>query len=176
MTEDIIVRRARVEDIHGLADLAARSFRDALEADNDAKNIEDYVSSSLTVERVRNEFDDAGNIFLIACRSGHAAPVGYAKLCTTSEDPSIDDQNTVEIERIYADNFEIGRGVGAALMRACLSIAEDLGCQTIWLGVWERNERAIRFYERWGFTTVGVRQFALGSELQNDKVMARQLT
>ncbi len=175
MTEDIIVRRALVEDIHALADLAARSFRDAFEADNNANDIEDYVSSSLTIERIRNEFDDAGNIFLIACRSGHTAPVGYAKLCTTSEDLSINDQNRIEIERIYADKAEIGRGVGAALMRTCLGLAEDLGCQTIWLGVWERNERAILFYERWGFTTVGVRQFALGSELQDDQVMARRL-
>ena len=86
MTEDIIVRRARVEDINALADLAARSFRDAFAADNDAKNIEDYVSSSLTVESIHEEFDDAGNIFLIACRGGYAAPVGYAKLCTTSGD------------------------------------------------------------------------------------------
>ena len=175
MIEDIIVRRALVGDILALADLAARSFRDAFEADNNAKDIEDYVSSSLTVERIRNEFDDAGNIFLIACRSGHTAPVGYAKLCTTSEDLSINDQNRIEIERIYADKAEIGRGVGAALMRTCLGLAEDLGCQTIWLGVWERNERAILFYERWGFTTVGVRQFALGSELQDDQVMARRL-
>lgn len=175
MTEDIIVRRALVEDILRLADLATRSFRDTFEADNNAKDIEDYVSSSLTVERIRSEFDDTGNIFLIACRGGHAVPIGYAKLCTKSEDPSITDQDTVEIERIYADQAEIGRGVGAALMRACLDIAEDLKCRTIWLGVWERNERAIRFYERWGFATVGARRFALGSELQNDQVMARRL-
>jgi ribosomal protein S18 acetylase RimI-like enzyme len=175
MTEDIIVRRALVEDIPALADLAARSFRDAFEADNNAKDIEDYVSSSLTIERIRNEFIDAGNIFLIACRGDHTAPIGYAKLCTTSEDLSINDQNRIEIERIYADKAEIGRGVGAALMRTCLDMAEDLKCQTIWLGVWERNERAIPFYERWGFATVGVRQFALGSELQKDKVMARRL-
>jgi ribosomal protein S18 acetylase RimI-like enzyme len=175
MTEDIIVRRALVEDIPALADLAARSFRDAFEADNNAKDIEDYVSSSLTIERIRNEFNDAGNIFLIACRGDHTAPIGYAKLCTTSEDLSINDQNRIEIERIYADKAEIGRGVGAALMRTCLDMAEDLKCQTIWLGVWERNERAIRFYERWGFATVGVRQFALGSDLQKDKVMVRRL-
>jgi len=176
MVEDIVVRRAVVEDIHDLADLAARSFRDTFEVDNDAKNIEAYLRSSLTVESTRNELDDTSSIFLVACRGGHAAPVGYAKLSTTGEDPSINDQNIIEIQRIYADKSEIGRGVGAALMRACLGIAEDLRCGTVWLGVWDRNERAILFYERWGFTTVGARQFALGSELQNDLVMARRLT
>jgi ribosomal protein S18 acetylase RimI-like enzyme len=175
MIEGIIVRRAMLEDLHDLADLAARSFRDTFEPDNDAKSIEDYLRSSLTVESTRNEFDNADNIFLVACRGGHTAPVGYAKLCTTTEDSCINDQNTIEIERIYADKRQIGRGVGAALMRACMGVAEELKCEKIWLGVWERNERAILFYERWGFTTVGVRQFTLGSELQDDLVMARQL-
>jgi len=175
MNEDLVIRRAEDQDLHGLADLAARSFRDTFGADNDASNIEDYLGSSLTVESARNEFSDSSNIFLLALRGGHGAPIGYAKLCTTTEDPSIDGQNTVEIERIYADKSEIGRGVGAALMRACLGVAGDFGCQTIWLGVWEENKRAILFYERWGFATVGEREFALGSELQNDLVMAKRL-
>lgn len=176
MTEDIIVRRAKVGDLHGLADLAARSFRDTFEADNDAKNIEDYLRSSLTVESTRKELDGSSDIFLVACRNGHVAPVGYAKLSTTTDDPSVDGQHTIEIERIYADKSEIGRGIGAALMRASLEIAEESGCHAIWLGVWERNERAIHFYERWGFVTVGNRQFALGPELQTDLVMAKALT
>jgi len=175
MTEDIIVRRALVEDIPALADLAARSFRDGFGADNDPQDMDDYVSSSLSVERIRDDLGDAGTIFLVAYRGDNTTPIGYAKLCTTSEEPSISDQNTVEIERIYADNAEIGHGVGAALMRTCLDTAEDLGCQTIWLGVWEHNERAIQFYKRWGFITVGVHPFVLGSEQQIDHVMAKRL-
>jgi GNAT superfamily N-acetyltransferase len=124
---------------------------------------------------VRNEIDDEGNVFLVAFRNGDEVPVGYAKLCTASEVPGISGRNTIEIERIYADRHVIGFGVGAALMRACLNLAEQLHCDTIWLGVWERNDRAILFYERWEFKTVGARQFALGSDLQNDLLMARQL-
>jgi ribosomal protein S18 acetylase RimI-like enzyme len=176
MIKDIVVRPAIVEDMHGLADLAAQSFRDTFAADNDAKYIEDYLQSSLTTTTVLDEFDKASNVFFIAFRNGDEVPVGYAKLCTTSDDPSINGQNTVEIERIYADKRVIGRGVGAALMSACLNAAQELGCETIWLGVWERNKRAILFYERWEFKTVGARQFALGPELQNDLLMARQLT
>jgi ribosomal protein S18 acetylase RimI-like enzyme len=176
MIKDIVVRPAIVEDMHGLADLAAQSFRDTFAADNDAKYIEDYLQSSLTTTTVLDEFDKASNVFFIAFRNGDEVPVGYAKLCTTSDDPSINGRNTVEIERIYADKRVIGRGVGAALMRACLNAAQERGCETIWLGVWERNKRAILFYERWEFKTVGARQFALGPELQTDLLMARQLT
>lgn len=176
LSENIVIRRAEAEDAHGLAELAARSFRDTFAADNNPENVEDYLQSSLTLASVREEIDIASNIFLLAYRSGDHAPVGYAKLSSATHDPSVGGQNTLEIERIYADKQVIGHGVGAALMRACLNAATDLGCDTIWLGVWEQNERAIRFYERWEFKTVGARQFAMGPELQNDLVMARELT
>ena len=175
MSKDVEIRPARAEDIHGLADLAARSFRDTFAADNDPENIDAYLRSSLTAKSVREEFDIASNIFLLAFRVGDDRPVGYAKLSTATEEPSVKAQSSVEIERLYADAHVIGRGVGAALMRACLNTAQDLKCDVIWLGAWTRNERAILFYERWEVETVGRRQFTLGSERQDDLVMARQV-
>jgi ribosomal protein S18 acetylase RimI-like enzyme len=175
MNENVTVRRASADDINCLADLAARSFRDTFEEHNDPANIDDYLRSSLTTESVCSEFGDAHNIFLVACIDNIDTPAGYAKLITASQDPNVIDQRAVEIERIYADKPVIGRGVGAALMRACVTEAENLRCQAIWLGVWERNERAIRFYERWEFEIVGERQFTLGADLQTDLVMVRKL-
>lgn len=175
MRENVAVRHARADDINRLAGLAARSFRDTFAEDNDPANIDDYLRSSLTTESVSGEFGDVHNIFLVAFIGNNDSPAGYAKLRTASQDPNVIDQSAVEIERIYADKPLIGRGVGAALMHACLMEAENLGCQAIWLGVWERNEHAIRFYERWKFEIVGTRQFTLGSDLQNDLVMVRTL-
>jgi ribosomal protein S18 acetylase RimI-like enzyme len=80
----------------------------------------------------------------------------------------------IEIARLYASRRWIGAGVGAALMQRCLDDAAARGCGTVWLGVWERNARAIAFYERWGFTRVGSQSFQLGSDLQTDHVMARR--
>ena len=175
MTEDTVVRRARAEDIHALSDLAIRTFRDTYADDNDPKTIEDYLRSSLNTTSLRNELNEAGNVFLIAFRRSDNVAIGYAKLRTTSEDPSVESQRAVEIERIYADKRVIGHGVGAALMGACLKTAGELECEAIWLGVWKRNQHAVLFYERWEFRTVGSRQFALGNELQDDLVMVRQL-
>ena len=152
------------------------SFRDTFAVDNAPRNIEDYLRSALTLEKTRAEFEDPDNTFLLAWRGVRNAPVGFAKLCTTTDDPSVQEERSIEIERIYADKHEIGQGVGAALMRACLETAGELECRVIWLGVWEQNDRAIGFYERWGFTTVGARDFMLGSERQNDLVMARAIT
>jgi ribosomal protein S18 acetylase RimI-like enzyme len=81
----------------------------------------------------------------------------------------------IELVRIYVDPRAIGTGLGARLMSASLDEAAAQGAQTIWLGVWEKNIRAIRFYERWGFTKVGEKTFVLGSDPQTDHVMARGL-
>ena len=69
---------------------------------------------------------------MLAFRVGEEVPVGYAKLSTATEEPSVKAQNSVEIERLYADTHVIGHGVGAALMRACLNTAQDLKCDVIW--------------------------------------------
>ena len=91
---------------------------------------------------------------------------GKAPVAVTGTEP-------VELVRIYVENDIIGAGYGAALMNACLEEAKKNGHRTIWLGVWEKNLRAIRFYRRWGFTKVGTKEFLLGSDLQNDHIMAR---
>jgi len=65
--------------------------------------------------------------------------------------------------------------VGASLLRACLDEARRAGHRTIWLGVWERNERARAFYRKWDFREAGTQIFQLGSDAQTDVVMERAL-
>jgi ribosomal protein S18 acetylase RimI-like enzyme len=79
----------------------------------------------------------------------------------------------IEIVRFYSVKEWIGRGVGAALMEACLGEAARRDCDMIWLDVWEQNPRAIAFYRKWGFEVVGEQAFQLGEELQRDLLMQR---
>ncbi|MGI9288412.1 MAG: GNAT family N-acetyltransferase [Pseudomonadales bacterium] len=176
MAKEIFIRHATAEDIATLAEFAAGAFRDTFAADNHPADLENYLRDSFSIERVRAEFDDASNTFLVAYLEDDHLPVGYAKLSAATQYPDACNPIGIEIERLYAAKAAIGHGVGAALMRACLEEAEALGGQAIWLGVWERNVRAIRFYERWEFETVGARQFKLGSDLQNDLIMTRKLS
>jgi ribosomal protein S18 acetylase RimI-like enzyme len=75
------------------------------------------------------------------------------------------------LSRFYAVKGWIGRGVGPALMRACIAASRQRGAAGIWLGVWGKNERAIRFYRKWGFVQRGAQSFVLGSDHQTDLVM-----
>jgi ribosomal protein S18 acetylase RimI-like enzyme len=173
MTGQTRIRPAHAGDIDGLAALAARTFEDAFGKDNTPDDIQSYVSESFSPERLRAELANADNLFLLAFLSKADSPVGYAKLRSGALDPSVKGPDPVELERLYVDQAVVGGGIGAALMRAVLDAARRNGRKTLWLGVWERNARAIAFYERWGFEVVGAHVFRLGSDEQTDLIMHR---
>jgi len=167
------IRTATLADAESLAALAARTFRDTFADDNSTDDMDAYVRDSFSLDRVRAELADDVNTFLLAFMDGEAQPDGYAKLRNGTTDPSVRGPDPVELQRLYVDGSAMGQGVGAALMRASLDAARSAGRRTLWLGVWERNARAISFYERWQFETVGEHVFRLGSDHQTDLIMAR---
>ncbi len=170
------IRTAQPDEAEELAALSVRTFRGAFDATNDPAAMDAYVAEAFSVGRIRGELADPAGLFLLAVAEGEAAPLGYAKLRTGQTDPAVTGPRPIEIQRIYAEQTAIGRGVGAALMRTCLERAAEDGYETVWLGVWEHNPRAIRFYERWGFRPVGTHVFRLGEEDQTDVVMARDVS
>jgi ribosomal protein S18 acetylase RimI-like enzyme len=81
----------------------------------------------------------------------------------------------LELKRLYVARAWHGRGVAQALMNAALDAARARSAGTLWLGVWERNPRAVRFYEKYGFARVGEHTFVLGADAQTDWILARPL-
>ena len=174
MNDEIAIRRARNDDIDNVAELATRSFVDAFGDQNDPADLDAYLKTTLSLASFEKQFADDRSIFLAATASDSDSLAGYAKLRLSNKHASVSGEKPIEIERIYSDSAMIGRGVGAALMRSCLAEAAKLERDVIWLGVWEQNEHAIRFYKRWEFEVTGSQEFMLGSDLQNDLVMARK--
>ena len=175
MSEHLAIRHARNEEAETLAILAARTFRDAFAADNTPTDMERYLQGAFSIEQVQTELIDINNTFLLAFIDGAAEPSGYAKLRVGKSDANVRGPDPIEIERLYVDQAVIGKGVGAGLMRACLDEAIAKGYCTVWLGVWEQNLQAIRFYERWGFEKVGNHIFMLGTDQQRDLIMQRSV-
>ncbi len=160
-------------DLTALAELAVETFRDTFAEQNTPSDMELYLERWFNRERIAAELEDPETTFLLAFADPDERPIGYAKLRGGEADPAVAGPAPVQLERLYVRRGVLGRGVGAALMRACLDEAARSGHETIWLGVWERNERAIAFYRRWGFAEVGTQLFFLGTDEQNDLVLAR---
>ena len=102
--------------------------------------------------------------------------VGFAKLSRGRAAGCVSGENPLELCRLYVLPDRLGQGFGGALMRACLDRARDGGHETLWLGVWEHNGRARRFYRGWGFETVGSQVFTVGADDQTDDVMQRPVS
>jgi len=167
------IRRATPEDAELLAELGARTFADTFASDNTPEDMSAYLAENFNPAQQASELADPSAIFLIAELDGAAA--GYAHLQSGACPSCVGASNPMELARLYVHRVWLGRGVGEALMRACIEEAERAGREVLWLGVWERNERAKRFYGKWGFQRVGEQAFQLGSDLQTDWVMARSL-
>jgi ribosomal protein S18 acetylase RimI-like enzyme len=168
------IRYGTTDDAKMLAELGARSFYDTFAKDNTPENIQAYLKKSFSPDIQFNELTQPDVIFLIA--ESDEKPVGYTQLILNSPDEATAGTRPLEIRRIYATQEYLGKGVGKELMQATISEARQRGCDCIWLGVWEKNQRAIEFYKKWGFREVGTHIFFVGDDRQNDFVMELELS
>ncbi len=167
MTLDL--RVAKPTDAERLADLARRTFIATFADFNTPENMSLYVDAAFAVDRIRSELEDSASTFIWAEQTG--IPAGYAKLRRGTIRGCVTGPRPVELERMYAETNKIGAGVGKTLLHTTIKIAQAEGYQSLWLGVWEFNERAIEFYHRQGFVDVGEQDFMLGNDRQTDIIM-----
>src|SRR4051812_32092975 len=171
---DVVIRPATSADADALARLAARLFEQTFAGENSADDMREYLDRTFSAERQRAELADGDRaVWLAVAEDG--AHVGYAMLRRGTRAQGVTGSRPAEVQRIYADRDFHGRGVGRVLMDACLAQASEWKCDELWLGVWERNPRAIAFYQKIGFGVVGRQTFLLGRDVQHDLVMALPL-
>ena len=170
----MIIRYGNTGDAKMLSELGAKTFYDAFTKDNSLENMKIYLKNSFSPEIQLKELSAPDNIFLIAESEG--IPAGYAQLILNSTDETVSAGRPMELRRIYALQEYLGRGIGRELMKRCIDEARERDCDVIWLGVWEKNQRAIDFYKKWGFRQAGSHLFSLGFEPQNDLIMMLDLT
>ncbi|MBX7055076.1 MAG: GNAT family N-acetyltransferase [Pyrinomonadaceae bacterium] len=172
---EIRIRRATPDDAKLLTDLSYTTFWDAFahHPKNAPDDLDHYMRQAFNQDQIAAELSDERSIFLVAELEGK--PAGYAKLITDSTEDEITADRPIELSRLYSHQEYIGKGVGQNLMDACFELACANGHDVIWLGVWEYNPRAQRFYEKNGFSIVGRHIFQLGSDPQTDLLMQKEL-
>lgn len=167
------IRHATIDDADLLAGLGARTFYETFAVDNTPEDMATYLPASFSPALQAKEIADPNTTLLIAEVDGLAA--GYAKLEVSAAPSCVTGSDPVELSRLYVSREFIGSGLGAALMESCINEAKRAGSTTMWLGVWERNERAQKFYQRWGFKEVGEHSFQLGADAQRDLIMQKRI-
>lgn len=169
----IRVTIASKEDAPLIADMSRITFYETFVSQNTKEDMDKFMKEQFTREALIKEVEDGADIFLLAYHGQE--PVGYVRMREGEKRPEFEGLPSIEIARIYAMTAAIGKGVGATLMNECLQIASALGKKVIWLGVWEKNQRAIHFYHKWGFKEFAKHDFLLGNDVQTDWLMKRML-
>ena len=169
----ITVRVATKRDAEFIADMSRRTFYETFALENTKEDIDKFMNEQFTREALIKEVGAKDNIFLLAFDEEQL--VGYARIRENNNPPSLGTTNAIEIARIYAATNTIGKGIGKALMQKCIEIAKTGNREIVWLGVWEKNQRAIEFYKKWGFEKFADHDFILGNDVQKDWLMKKTL-
>lgn len=167
------IRLATPADAARLTDLSVVTLREAFgPPHNPAELVEEYIQSAITQPILDAELTDPNSTFFLL-ENPDGALAGYAKLRWHAPPRRMPKPyrrvgNVIEIQRIYLLQSQTGQGQGRVLMQHCLDWSRAHGYTAVWLGVWERNERALQFYKKQGFERFGFHYFQFGSERQRD--------
>ncbi len=170
----VMCRRAGASDASVLAELAARTFADSFGVDNHPEDLKAHLQSSYGTAQQSAELADPEVRTVLAYRDDQL--VGFAQVRRKSFPACVVAADPVELHRFYLVRSAQGTGAAMPLMLEAREVARELGGRHLWLGVWERNPRAIAFYFKTGFLKVGSHNFLVGSDRQTDWVLVAPLS
>lgn len=170
----ITIRRGTSADAALLADLAARLFRETFAADNRPEDLALHLARAYGAPQQAAELVNPEITTLLAEVDGQLA--GYTQLRMNAVPECVAGAAPLEIWRFYVARPWHGQGVAHVLMRSVEAEARTRAARTLWLGVWEHNERAKAFYRKYGFVDMGSQVFMLGADAQSDRILVRSLS
>jgi ribosomal protein S18 acetylase RimI-like enzyme len=165
----VLIRRGMVADASRLATFAARTFAETFADTNTPEDLQAHLARAYGVPQQTAELSNPDAVTLLAEQGGTL--LAYAQLRRGPAPACVEATDVIELQRFYVDRPAHGSGVARLLMTAVQDAAAAAGARHLWLGVWEHNPRAIRFYEKNGFVDVGSQDFVLGADRQTDRVM-----
>ncbi len=167
------IRKVDQSDLHELQKIGKDTFNETFAADNLVSDMEKYLKESFSFHKLQIELNNPNSAFYFA-EDEHEI-VGYLKVNIGDAQTENLLPNSFEIERIYVRSAYHGQQIGKLLFNKAKHLAEEKGINKIWLGVWEENFNAIKFYEKNGFIVFGSHNFVLGEDVQTDVMMKLEL-
>ncbi|WP_457422789.1 GNAT family N-acetyltransferase [Roseateles sp. P5_E7] len=170
MSTPPLIRHAQPEDAAAPAAFAAQGFTDTYRGLDDPQEIADYVAEHFQPEVVTRVIQDPACTTLLAWVGEQLAD--YAILRKAPPPSCVTGPAPLELWRLYLGQGFIGQGLGARVMAEVHAQARGHGAHTLWLGVYDRNVRAVEFYKRFNFAQVGDKEFLFGGRLYVDPIYA----
>lgn len=170
---NIKTQKVSIKEIYQLQQISKQTFFETFSSSNSEVNMEIYLEKEFSYEKLSAELNDKNVEFYFAIDEDKV--IGYLKLNQAASQTELKDDNAIEIERIYVLKEFHGKNIGQLLYEKSIDIANQKGFQYVWLGVWEKNQRAINFYIKNGFIEFDKHIFKLGEDNQTDIMMKLNL-
>jgi ribosomal protein S18 acetylase RimI-like enzyme len=165
----IIIRKATISDLEIIQEISKQTFIETFADVNTPENMENYVREYFNSEQVASEINNPNSAFYLASLENEI--IGYMKLNIGNSQTEKQKENNLEIHRIYVSQTFHGKKIGQLLLDEAIKTAKQMVVNSIWLGVWEENHRAIQFYTKNGFVEFDKHIFTLGNDIQTDLLM-----
>jgi ribosomal protein S18 acetylase RimI-like enzyme len=163
------IRQAGPPDTDTIVSLSRTTFRETYGSQNTQENMDIHLDEHFNLGKIRQELTDPVFRFYLSFLEGK--PVGFMKLRSDRQPRGVAQDRCLEIQRIYVLQEFQGASIGSELMKMAKDIARREGFSVVWLQVWQKNDRAIHFYQKSGFVIYETSTFLLGRELQQDYLM-----
>ena len=169
----INIKKCNVEDLPKLLEISYETFNETFKNQNSPENIKAYIERAFNLKQLEKELSNISSQFFFVYLNNEVA--GYLKININDAQSEEMSDESLEIERIYIKRKFQKHGLGMYLLNKTIEIAMEFNKKKIWLGVWEKNENAIAFYEKMGFVQTGSHSFYMGNEEQVDFIMTKIL-
>jgi len=166
-------KKCNSNDLDRLLEVSRTTFIDAFEKDNNPDDFKEYINSAFSRETIKAEISNPNSLFYFTYH--YDTLVGYFKINQKGAQTEQINTNTLELERIYVVKAFQGRQIGKHMLFKTIELAKSKNTSFLWLGVWEKNSAAIRFYERYGFIKFDTHHYFIGNDKQTDWLMKLNL-
>ena len=172
--DSILIRQAKLSDVNLIVELGIQTQEETFLKDNKREVMDSFLAQTFTKEIISNEIRDQNASYFITENNGNA--IGYFKLRRNNfVENTLAGENAIELQRIYLLASEKGKGLGKLQIAKSIEIAQKEGYTIMWLGVWEKNLNAIKFYKKMGFEIFSKHSFDFGGDPQNDFMMRKTI-
>ena len=167
--EKFFIKECSVEDIEKLRYIGEKTFCETFSSENTEEDMENYLKENFSYEQIESEVKNNASRFYIV--EDNKEVIAYMKLNFDKAQTEKGHSNTLEVQRIYVLQGYKSNHIGKRLIERAIQIGRDNHLNYIWLGVWENNINAIKFYEKQGFEKFSTHVFKLGKDEQTDHLM-----
>lgn len=161
----VSIVKATVTNFQTIIDIGKASFIESHHTSASKETIDTYINEKFTEAIIKEELADVRNLFHIIYYNN--TPAGYSKIILSIRHDNVKVENVTKLERIYLLKNYYSLKLGYQLFEFNVNLSKNNNQKGMWLYVWDKNERAVNFYEKTGFKIIGSHNFFLSKTHAN---------